>query len=170
MHAYRRRYTRQCDSEHLRKRHRTNIYGLWNIVARAQITVETCLCRTGYGGKENSGPERGFFTTRIILLLPLLWLVFQVFKGFTSQAIFLLLAFMTLSGWPPPILDLFYGVALTIADWPLSYYNFSQRLPKVYDFATIGFICLLVIYLSHCRIKRWWEIVGMVLVGQFFLK
>ena len=111
-----------------------------------------------------------FFTTRIILLLPLLWLVFQIFKGFTSQAIFLLLAFMTLSGWPPPVLDLFYGVALTIADWPLSYYNFSQRLPSIYDFATIGFICLLVIYLSHCRIKRWWGIVGMVLVGQLIFE
>ena len=111
-----------------------------------------------------------FFTTRIILLLPLLWLVFQAFKGFTSQAIFLLLAFMTLSGWPPPILDLFYGVALKFADWPLSYYIFNQRLPEFYDFATIGFICLLVIYLSHCRIKRWWGIVGMVFVGQLIFE
>ena len=110
-----------------------------------------------------------FFTTRINLLFPLLWLVFEVFKGSTSQAIFPLLAFMTLSGWPPPILGL-GGAALTIADWPLSYYNFSQRLPEVYDFATIGFICLIVIYLSHCRIKRWWGIFGMVLVGQLIFE
>ncbi len=107
-----------------------------------------------------------FMALRIICILPLLWLAFRSFKGFFGQTVFLLLAFLTLSGWPPPIVDLFFWAASGVAEWPMSYFLFGQRLHNVYDFATIGYICLLAIYLSHARIKRWWEIVGMVIFGQ----
>ena len=110
-----------------------------------------------------------FVVVRMICLLPLLWLTIRSFQGFFGRSVFLLLAFLTLSGWPPPVIDLFFAVSSSLLDWPLSYYLFSQRY-SVYDFATVGFICLLAIYLSRGRVIRWWEIVGLALFGQLIFE
>ena len=107
-----------------------------------------------------------FFAVRMVCMLPLLWLTFRCFQGFIGQTIFLVFAFMTLSGWPLPVIDLFFAVTRSIIDWPLSYYLFAQRLHNVYDFATIAVICLLVIYLSNAHFKRWWDIAAIVVFGQ----
>ena len=53
----------------------------WIADFRAQITVETCLCRTGYGGKEISGPERGFFYHKDNLLITTAMLGFPYLQG-----------------------------------------------------------------------------------------
>jgi len=111
-----------------------------------------------------------FIAARIICLLPLLWLTIQSFHGFIGRTVFLFLAFMTLSGWPAPIIDLFFLISSSLVDWPLSYYLFAQRMHNVYDFATVGFICLLALYLSRARALRWWEIVGIVLFGQLIFE
>jgi hypothetical protein len=110
-----------------------------------------------------------FVVVRMICLLPLLWLTIFSFQGFFGRSVFLLLVFLTLSGWPTPVVDLFFVVSSSLLDWPLSYYLFSQR-DFVYDFATVGFICLLAIYLSKGRVIRWWEIVGLVIFGQLIFE
>lgn len=138
--------------------------------------TSTLLPQSDYAMMTPPGSERDmmvrtaeFISVRLLLLLPVLWVAIRFYRSTPLRLLFLTFVFMALAGWPPPMLDMFFYAAGTVADWPKSFYMFSQQLiPR--DFATIGFNFLLLLYLARRVDMRLREVAGLTVLGQLFFE
>jgi hypothetical protein len=110
-----------------------------------------------------------FIVLRVICLLPVLWLAVYFWREAWARIAYLTLAFLVMAGWPPPVIDVFFRAASVIADWPLAYYLFSVRLIG-YDFATLGFVHLLALYIARRGEMRLVEIAALTALGQIMFE
>lgn len=139
-------------------------------------STSTLIAESPWGRMDHATATRAmvsmtaaYLAVRVGCLLPLLWLTLAFFRGSVARFFFLLAAFLTLAGWPPPMLDGVYGALRLLADWPLAYFLFSSELAS-YDFGSIGFICLIALYIARRRRKTLAEIAGLTLLGQLIFE
>lgn len=110
-----------------------------------------------------------FILVRFVFLLPILWLCMVFYRRTLDRFVILTLLFVALAGWPLPIVDWFYAMLAQVADWPLAYYNFTQRLVP-HDFGSIGYVVLLYLYIARRARIRLWECAALTLVGQLIFE
>lgn len=114
-------------------------------------------------------PYVAYLLYGILCLSALLWAARRLYPQAWMQAGFLVAAFAGFWGWHPSIVGLWFDLAGMVADWPRSYYLFSQLL-WVYDFASLALVTLAIMAASGRTSIPLWAMAGLAIIGQWTLE
>lgn len=110
-------------------------------------------------------PLASYLTFVLLMLAPLLVLALSWSRHLMGRAILLLVLFGAILGWHPNVVSLFFRLGSVVADWPRSYYLYADML-RNHDWAAIGFMGVMVLYIARCRDKTWPQIVLLTALAQ----
>ncbi len=110
-----------------------------------------------------------FYLARVVFLLSLPWLCLVFYRHAAHGFLFLTLLFVALAGWPMAVLDGFFWLLGSVADWPLAYYVFGTLL-QPYDFGSVGYAVFLCLYIARREPIRLWECAALTVAGQLIFE
>lgn len=115
-------------------------------------------------------PIASYITYGIVCLFPVYWLTKRLYDSVIFRSAFIVLALVSMFGWHPTIVNIFFNIASLFADWPRAYYLYSGILQMQYsDLAGIGVTAIIIIYLSgHSQSKV--TIVMMAILAQLTME
>ncbi|MFQ5913958.1 MAG: hypothetical protein ACE5JS_12310 [Nitrospinota bacterium] len=109
---------------------------------------------------------------RMIVLLPILLVAFLSFRKFVTRLLFLLIAFLAISGWTP-FESSFVKLAMDLYGWGGTRFAAEELVTFLfgsyviyYDYYAIGFLFLLYLYLTRVEFKRFRHVACLLLIGQ----
>ena len=106
---------------------------------------------------------------RLVVLLPILAVAMLFFERGWRRVVFLVLTWLPLAGWGSWLYVPWYDFIRQYVDWPVTWWDFRAPL-AFYDYAAIGFVFFLIIYMGSRARIRLWEIAALAAIGQFIFE
>ncbi len=110
-------------------------------------------------------PVASYLTFVVLMLAPLLVLALSWTRSLIGRSVLLLVLFGAILGWHPSVVSLFFRLGSLVADWPRSFYLYADML-RNHDWAAIGFMGIMALYIARCRDKTWPQIVVLTVLAQ----
>lgn len=102
---------------------------------------------------------------KLVMITPVLVLGWSLFRHWLARCLFALAFGSLLAGWPPLAVNALLTILASLRPhWPMGYYNFPQPI-LLFDWAGLGFVALLVLFLTREK-WRWWQIAALAALGQ----
>lgn len=95
------------------------------------------------------------FGSRVLLILPVYFLCCLLFKSYIHRIVYIIAMLALLGGWPAVLVNIVFQIGGYVVNWPPSYYLFPHQIFN-FDWASVGFVHLLVIALLSKHDSKWW--------------